>query len=106
VELSVCFFGHELKIFFPIVQTVSIDMVNDHIVRTVHDLSVHPDHKTSRRSGFFPVGVTVISSSSDVPFVWSDPICIFTVDHNSPGTAGDEGTIEEFLGFGVYFHEH
>ncbi len=83
-----------------------IFVVNHHIVRTVHDLSVHPDHEFFTIVDFYSVGITVVTCSPDVPFVWCDPVCIFVIDDNGSGTAGDEGTIEKFFGFGVYFDEH
>jgi len=81
-------------------------MMNDHNVRAVHDLSVHPDHKFFTIGDFYSVGVTVVSSSPDVPSVWSDPGCVIVVDYYGPGSARNKCTVEKFLGFSIYFNEH
>jgi len=99
-------FRHELKIVFPIVQTVMIFVVNDHIVRTVHDLAVHPNHKLFSVLVFVSVGITVIKCSSDVPNVWSDPVGVIIVNDNRSVTAFNNCTVEKFLGIGVNFYEH
>jgi len=83
-----------------------IFVVNDHIVRTVHNLAVHPDHKLFATGDFYSVGITVITGSPDIPFVTGDPVGIIIVDNDRPGTTGHKGTIEKFFGFGVDFNEH
>ena len=99
-------FEHELKIFFTIIQAIMISVVNDHIIRTVHDLSVHPDHKLFVVGFDNAVSITVVTSSSDIPNVSGDPVGIFIIDDYGSGTARYDSAIEKFFGFSVNFYEH
>ena len=59
-----------------------IFVVDYHIIRAVHDLSVHPYHEFYVGGLDDSVGVTVITCSPDVPSVWSNPVGVIIVDHN------------------------
>ncbi len=83
-----------------------IFVVNYHIVRTVHDLAMHPDHELFVMRFYDPVSITVKTSSSDVPCVGCDSVCIFVVDERNGFATGDKGAIEKFCGFSVDFYEH
>ena len=96
-------FRHKLKIFFPVVQSVMILMVNDHIVWAMSDLSVHPDHKLFSVVVFCPVGITVIKCFSGVPSVRSDPQSIVIVDNNRSISTFYNRAIKKLFGIGVDF---
>jgi len=99
-------FRHKLKIFFPVVQSVMILMVNDHIVWAMSDLSVHPDHKLFSVVVFCPVGITVIKCFSGVPNVWCDPAGVIIINDNRSVSAFDDRAIKKLFGIGVDFNEH
>jgi len=83
-----------------------IFVVNYHIVRAMSDLSVHPYHEFFVMRFDNPVSITVETGSPDKPSIRCDPLCIFVVDYCCSRSAGNKGTIENFLGFSVYFYEH
>lgn len=99
-------FGHELKIFFTVVQTISIFVMNYHAIRTVHDLSVHPDHKLFSVDDFYSVGITVKACSSDIPGITNDSVGIFVIDYDCSGSASNQRAIKKFFRFSVNFNEH
>jgi len=101
-----CFFGHELKIFFSIVQSVMIFVVDYHIIRAVHDLSVHPYHEFYVGGLDDSVGITVIKCFSGVPNVWCDPAGVIIINDNRSVSAFDDRAIKKLFGIGVDFNEH
>ena len=98
-----CFFGHELKIFFSIVQSVMIFVVNDHIVWTMSDLSVYPNHELFSVVVFCPVSIAIVKCSSDVPNVWCNPAGVISINDNRSVAAFDNRAIKKLFGIGVDF---
>ena len=83
MKIGVIFFGHKHKIFSAIVQTVSIYVMDYHIIRAMSDLPVHPYHKLFVIRFNNSVGITVVAGPSYIPGVRCDSGGIFVIDNCS-----------------------